>query len=114
MHRLFEGAYLYDTPKLKEGFRDGSVWTRDFNAKPGKSSTPDPAAGLKFETLVLEHYFECRFAGPLLLSLARRFPEDHTMEHAMILLDRIVNSPNNLTWTPASLNNLKKKFFDGM
>jgi hypothetical protein len=65
------------------------------------------------ERLQLEHVFECRFAGPLIMACTKNLQGDDTTEDALILLDRIINNPLNLAWAPTSLNSNKTSFFGG-
>lgn len=89
--------------ELKELFKDPAFWA---------SPTIPASAKLKFQEMDLEHYFECRFAGPLVSSCTIGMTEnDNTMADTLVLLDRIVNHPNNLAWTPVDVNKAKTTFF---
>lgn len=68
---------------------------------------------------ILEHFFECRFAGALLVKATGREclspadEQDDTFAVALTVLRAIINHKCNLTWTTEGLNKEKTKFFGG-
>jgi len=61
----------------------------------------------------LEHYFECRFAGPLVAACFEARTINPELANILVLLNRIVNHELNLAWVPNDLNALKSKYFAG-
>jgi hypothetical protein len=87
--------------ELKSKFSDPSFWVSE--------SVPQTT---KLPAMHLEHYFECRFAGPLISACTVGMTaKDDTMADTIVLLDRIINHPNNLSWVPIDLNTIKNSFF---
>lgn len=85
--------------QLKADLRDGRYWFES-------EEFPEP--------LYLDHYFDCLFAGPLIDTCTQGFSQtDASTKDALILLDRIVNSPWNLAWIPKSLSEYKHAYFNG-
>lgn len=99
---LVEETTRYRAAQLKADLQQGEFWY----------------AGAKVETdetLQLEHYFECRFAGPLIAAITDNYTKtDASTQEAIVLLDRIVNNVSNLTWAPESLNSYKNNYFGGV
>lgn len=113
MHRYVE--YTGDAEKLKRESHSGTLWnTYMYTKTPKKDEDWEDMPTAQLESMEQEHYFECRFAGAMLTALGERFPKDSSMQDAMILLDRLINHPNNLIFAPASLNLAKKNYFDGL
>jgi hypothetical protein len=70
------------------------------------------AKGARME---LDHYFECRFAGRLILGTCTlsESAEDPTCSHTITLLDRIINHEANLAWVTDDINARKNNYFSG-
>ncbi|PVF93894.1 hypothetical protein CPB86DRAFT_789638 [Serendipita vermifera] len=68
---------------------------------------------LRLQAMDLDYYFDCRFAGPLILAcMVGMAGNDNTMQDTLALLDRIINHPTNLAWTPVDMNKSKATFFN--
>ena len=82
-------------------------------------NTVDEIVDAEGKKWILEHCFECRFAGALLVQATKREclspadGHDETFAMALTVLRAIINHKNNLTWTTEELNKEKTSFFGG-
>jgi len=105
LSRFLEYPAEWKAPIVIEDIKGGIQWYRPINDGPTSN---------KVVPMNLEHYFECRFAGPLVAYATKNFSAmDNTTQEALILLDRLMNHPCNLSWTPKTLNKYKTGYFDG-
>ena len=80
----------------------------------------DEIVDLGGQIWILEHFFEYRFAGALLIAATGRdclspaHGEDETLALSLRMLQAIVNHRDNLTWTTKQLNDQKTLFFGGL
>lgn len=94
---------------FKQQLKDQKFWTPPEDAPNTLSVTIRTG-----DKLVLEHYFECRFAGPLIMVCTGELSfNDDSVYDAMFLLDRVMNHPRNLAWTDVELNQIKNAYFGG-
>ena len=93
-------------------FKDGSMYATDDNHSGELIDTEG-------HIWILEHFFECRFAGALLVAATGREclspadEHDQTFALTLTILRAIINHRCNLTWTTEVLNKEKTKFFGG-
>lgn len=70
------------------------------------------------KTYILEHYLECRFAGPILVAATQETlvplaANDETFGVTLTLMKMMFNHNNNLAWAPDDVNNRKAALFNG-